>query len=334
MSCAGRAFAKLGRKLVNSVPLADQTISPSDSVLGKIDKRKQTYAALIKEAFNPAYWRSPTIVTTPTAKLAGSQDLPNSAPRKATTITRQEVKNFLNNLARRSTPTKPGAPGNGAPASAPTNQVTQMEANFALFFSVAVQLYQETLVSNDTPFDRFMNGNRTALNAQQMRGMTLFQGKANCISCHSGAEFTNASFRNVINERLELMPMSSNQTKTYDNGFYNIGVRPTNEDLGLGDKDPFGHPLSETLMFAQQKENLLGNGFNAKKYQRPTGELMSNVVFDEVGSSGDFLGVFRHSVFELNAGNHLCQTLCPFEFAPAALGTLCQHEDHGQHALA
>jgi hypothetical protein len=29
---------------------------------------------------------------------------------------------------------------------------------------------------------------------------------------------------------------------------------------------------------------------------------MSNVVFDSVGSGGDFLAIFRHSVFELNAG--------------------------------
>jgi hypothetical protein len=33
-------------------------------------------------------------------------------------------------------------------------------------------------------------------------------------------------------------------------------------------------------------------------------ELMSIVVFDVGGSGGDFLGVFRYSVFEFNAGNH------------------------------
>ena len=34
----------------------------------------------------------------------------------------------------------------------------------------------------------------------------------------------------------------------YDNGFYNIGVRPALEDLGVGGADPFGNPLS----FARQ----------------------------------------------------------------------------------
>ena len=33
---------------------------------------------------------------------------------------------------------------------------TQMEYNFSLFFGLAVQLYQATLVADDTPWDRFV----------------------------------------------------------------------------------------------------------------------------------------------------------------------------------
>jgi hypothetical protein len=41
----------------------------------------------------------------------------------------------------------------------------------------------------------------------------------------------------------------------YDNGFYNIGVTPSEHDLGVGGKDPFGNPLS----FAEQYvQTLLG----------------------------------------------------------------------------
>ena len=32
----------------------------------------------------------------------------------------------------------------------------------------------------------------------------------------------------------------------YDQGFYNIGVAPTENDLGIGGSDPFGNPLSFT----------------------------------------------------------------------------------------
>src|SRR5205823_3888854 len=64
--------------------------------------------------------------------------------------------------------------------------------------------------------------------------------------CHGGPELTNASVRNVTNERLERMHMGNDGIAVYDNGFYNIGTRPTEDDLGVGGSDPFGNPLSET----------------------------------------------------------------------------------------
>ncbi|MDQ3620981.1 MAG: hypothetical protein M3463_00605 [Verrucomicrobiota bacterium] len=54
--------------------------------------------------------------------------------------------------------------------------------------------------------------------------------------------------RNVVNQRLERMVMGDGRQAVYDNGFYNIGVRPTIEDLALGEIDPFGNPLSDTRM--------------------------------------------------------------------------------------
>jgi hypothetical protein len=41
----------------------------------------------------------------------------------------------------------------------------------------------------------------------------------------------------------------------YDTGFYNIGVRPTEDDPGIGGQDPFGNPLSFTK---QWRNGLLG----------------------------------------------------------------------------
>lgn len=38
----------------------------------------------------------------------------------------------------------------------------------------------------------------------------------------------------------------------YDSGFYNIGVRPSAEDLGVGGLDPFGNPLSYTVQFVRK----------------------------------------------------------------------------------
>jgi cytochrome c peroxidase len=125
---------------------------------------------------------------------------------------------------------------------------THMEQNFSLFFGLSVQLYEATLVSDQTPFDDYAEGKKNALTSQQKRGMDLFFGDAKCANCHGGAEFTKATVHHIGKERIEKMLMGDNQTAIYDNGFYNIGVRPTNEDIGLGGKDPFGFPLSESRL--------------------------------------------------------------------------------------
>jgi cytochrome c peroxidase len=116
---------------------------------------------------------------------------------------------------------------------------TQMEANFSLFFGLAVQLYEATLVSDDTPFDRFIRGDPRALTERQIRGMNLFfSGGTSCAFCHTGPEFTAASITQTMAPGepglIELMPMANGAMANYDIGFYNIGVRPTGEDLGRG----------------------------------------------------------------------------------------------------
>jgi hypothetical protein len=43
---------------------------------------------------------------------------------------------------------------------------------------------------------------------------------------------------------LEQMFTGAGRLGLYDSGFYNIGVRPAAEDVGVGGSDPFGNPLS------------------------------------------------------------------------------------------
>jgi cytochrome c peroxidase len=106
-------------------------------------------------------------------------------------------------------------------------------------------MYQATLVSDQTPFDTFAEGNGAALTAQQLMGWGVFTGKGKCASCHGGAAFTNASIhRRLITDRMNRMTMGNGGVAVYDEGFYNIGVTPTAEDIGVGGNDPFGNPLS------------------------------------------------------------------------------------------
>jgi cytochrome c peroxidase len=61
----------------------------------------------------------------------------------------------------------------------------------------AIANYQRTIVVRNTAFDRFMRGDDQALGPEAQRGMVLFVGKANCIACHSGPNFTDGSYHNL-----------------------------------------------------------------------------------------------------------------------------------------
>ena len=56
----------------------------------------------------------------------------------------------------------------------------------------AIAAYERTLVSNDTPYDRFVGGDLEALTPAQLRGMALFQSLG-CVDCHHGPNFSAAS---------------------------------------------------------------------------------------------------------------------------------------------
>ena len=128
---------------------------------------------------------------------------------------------------------------------------TQMEANFAMFWGLSIMLYESTLVSDDAPFDRYAKGDSSALNALAKEGFEIFLNQGKCVNCHSGPEFTGAAIsqlRGVLADpdepMIELMQMEVGPEAFYDGGVYNIGVRPTEEDLGVGGRHPVLGPWS------------------------------------------------------------------------------------------
>ncbi|MFH2133984.1 MAG: cytochrome c peroxidase [Pseudomonadota bacterium] len=58
--------------------------------------------------------------------------------------------------------------------------------------TAAIAAYERTLITPDAPYDSFVRGDASALNAAQLRGMELFQSLG-CIQCHSGPNFSGAS---------------------------------------------------------------------------------------------------------------------------------------------
>lgn len=56
----------------------------------------------------------------------------------------------------------------------------------------ALAAYVRSLVSMNSPFDRYMRGDANAMNARQVKGFNLFMGKAKCGTCHFVPLFTGA----------------------------------------------------------------------------------------------------------------------------------------------
>ena len=61
----------------------------------------------------------------------------------------------------------------------------------------ALAAFERTLVTRNAPFDRYMTGNWQAMSEGALRGMELFKGKARCILCHNGPNFTDNQFHNL-----------------------------------------------------------------------------------------------------------------------------------------
>lgn len=219
MTCALKGFMELGRKLYSLRPLVSQTVAADDSVLGRYRYPtgaglSASYGALVKKAFDPKYWSS----------------------------TSRDAEGY-----------------------------NQFERNFSLFWGLAIQAYESTLISDDAPWDRYVGSKRLGLpgdpsaltslgdpadfsQPSPRRGFDVFMGKGKCVNCHKGAEFTGAATHlqpeNQEEGLVERMLMGDGNIALYDNGFYNIGVRPTAEDLGVGGTDPFNNPLSWTRQYA------------------------------------------------------------------------------------
>ncbi len=144
------------------------------------------------------------------------------------------------------------------------------EANFSLFFGLALQLYQQTLVSDESPFDtpripdtypRIPEG----LDEHQQKGLTIFL-EAHCAICHRGATLSAAAHPDLFIAKGARASLSLVNRKTLngsfngkgvaqaimDEGYFNTSVTPEENDLGVGGEDPFGNPLSFSEQYLQQ----------------------------------------------------------------------------------
>lgn len=64
--------------------------------------------------------------------------------------------------------------------------------------AMAIATFERTVLSGNSPYDKFKAGDKSALNESQQRGMKVFfSNNARCDSCHDGAAFTTNQFANI-----------------------------------------------------------------------------------------------------------------------------------------
>jgi cytochrome c peroxidase len=65
------------------------------------------------------------------------------------------------------------------------------------YLAKAIASFERTVVSTEAPFDRYVKGDKKAISKKAKEGFKLFKGKAKCIDCHDGFNFTDGSFHNI-----------------------------------------------------------------------------------------------------------------------------------------
>jgi cytochrome c peroxidase len=244
MAAPGRTRLDVGAELARGLrdkakkvgkvrPLANQQVAPSDSVLGTMSRYPDKgltfnrYDQMIKAAFYEKWWNAKKVIR---VNDDGSK----------TVIAKND-----------------GVCDDASSCSA--NEYALIQYNFTLFFGIAVQMYEATLVSDDTPWDRFRRENPsptdpdlnpwTNVTPNHITRLALFganlfndrtRGPTNvrCSNCHEQNELTDASARRIAVAANG--PVRNRDGNVIDKGFNNIGLRPTDNDLGVGATDVFG----------------------------------------------------------------------------------------------
>ena len=109
-----------------------------------------------------------------------------------------------------------GFPASGKPGVAAYDTMT--DPNKAIInrifvnYGKALEAYERKLVSRNAPFDKFVAGDWSTLDAAAIRGLKVFIGKGECASCHSGPNFSDDKFHALF------VPQTGPKVPATDNG--------------------------------------------------------------------------------------------------------------------
>jgi len=103
----------------------------------------------------------------------------------------------------------------------------------------AIATFQRTIVSGNSPYDRYLAGDKSALTKQQKDGLDFFNKKGECAECHSGPNFTDEKFANIGIGMDRARPDPGREAVTKKRGDFGKFKVPTLRDLGR--RGPYMH---------------------------------------------------------------------------------------------
>ena len=148
----------------------------------------------------------------------------------------------------------------------------------------AIEAYEQTLIPDQTPFDKFFSGRFEALTPKQIFGLVTFVGRGNCVTCHAGPMMSDATLaffqqNGAINR------------DGGDTGFHNIGILNSDFDKGRGDTGPAGATFSVSGapadLYAFKTPTLRNIAHTAPYFHTGTKPTLEDVV-DFYDRGGDF----------------------------------------------
>jgi cytochrome c peroxidase len=111
----------------------------------------------------------------------------------------------------------------------------------------AIAAFERTVVTTDSPFDRYVNGDDGAMSPLEKKGLEIFNGKAHCTACHWGPLFSDSRFHNLgVREGDPGKPDLGRYLVTNDPKDKGAFKTPTIRDVGL--RAPYMHNGSEKTL--------------------------------------------------------------------------------------
>jgi cytochrome c peroxidase len=111
----------------------------------------------------------------------------------------------------------------------------------------AIAAYERTVVTTDSPFDRYVRGAETAMTEQEQKGLEIFNGKGHCTACHWGPNFSDGRFHNLaVTEFNPAKPDEGRYLITKDTRDKGAFKTPTVRDAAL--RAPYMHSGTEKTL--------------------------------------------------------------------------------------